>query len=113
VSDEILEPLDLSDFDVSVECIKEKRINMRKLGVKRAKDVLELVHTNICGIFPTPSWNGQQYFISFIDDYFRYDYLYLIHKKFQSQDIFKSFKVEVELQLGKKIKAIKSDHGDE
>jgi len=113
VSNEILEPLDLSDFEVYVECIKGKRINIRKLGVERAKDILELVHTGICGPFPTPSWNGQYYFISFIDDYSRYDYLYLIHEKSQSLDIFKSFKAEVELQLGKKIKVVKSDHGGE
>jgi len=83
-----------------------------QLGAEKAKDVLELVHTDICGPFPTPSWNGQQYFISFIDDYSRYSYLYLIHEKSQFLDIFKSFK-EVELQLGKKIKVIKSDHGGE
>ncbi|RDY10617.1 hypothetical protein CR513_04828, partial [Mucuna pruriens] len=44
-----------------------------------------------------------------IDDYFRYGYLYLIHEKSQSLNAFKSFKAEVELQLGKKIKAIKFD----
>ena len=49
----------------------------------------------------------------FIDDYSRYDYLYLIHEKSQSLDVFKSFKDEVELQLGKKIKTVKSDHGGE
>jgi len=32
------------------------------------KDVLELIHTDICGRFPTASRNGQQYFITFIDD---------------------------------------------
>ena len=113
VSDEILEPLDLSNFEVCVECIKEKWKNIRKLVAERAKDILELVHTNICGPFPTPSWNGQQYFISFVDDYSRYGYLYLIHEKSQSLDVFKSFKDEVELQLWKKIKVVKSDRGGE
>ena len=46
-----------------------------------------------------------------IDDYSRYGYLYLIHKKSQALDVFKSFKAEVELQLGKKIKTFKSDCG--
>ncbi|RDX94460.1 hypothetical protein CR513_23156, partial [Mucuna pruriens] len=73
-----------------------KRTNIRKLGAERAKDVLELIHTDICGPFPTASWNGQQYFITFIDDYSRYGYLYLIHEKSQSLDVFKSFKAEVE-----------------
>ncbi|RDX96187.1 hypothetical protein CR513_21198, partial [Mucuna pruriens] len=49
----------------------------------------------------------------FIDDYSKYNYLYLIYEKSQSLDIFKSSKVEVELQLGKKIKVVKSDYGGE
>jgi len=114
MSDEILEPLDLSNFEVCVKCIKvKKKTNMRKLGAERAKYILEQVHTNICGPFPTPSWNGQQYFILFIDDYSRYGYLYLKHEKSQSLEIFKSFEAEVELQLGKKIKTVKSNCGGE
>jgi len=111
--DGILEPLDLKDFQVCIECIKRKRTNERKLSAQRAKDVLELIHTDICGPFPIASWNGQRYFITFIDDYSRYGYLYLIHEKSQSLDVFKSFKNEVELQLGKKIKVVKSDCGGE
>ena len=81
VSEGILDPLDLSNFQVYIECIKGKQTNIRKYDVDRCDDVLELIHTDICGPFPTPSWNGQQYFITFIDDYSRYDYLYLIHEK--------------------------------
>ncbi|RDY04339.1 hypothetical protein CR513_11969, partial [Mucuna pruriens] len=43
----------------------------------------------------------------------KYGYLYLIHYKSQSLDVFKSFNAEVELQLGKKIKVIKFDHNGE
>ena len=74
---------------------------------------MELVHTNICGPFPTASWNGQHYFITFIYDYSHYGCLYLIHEKSQLLDIFKSYKAKVENQLGKKIKVIKSNHGGE
>ena len=49
----------------------------------------------------------------FINDYSRYGYLYLIHEKSQALDMFKSFKAKVELELGKKIKVIKSDRGGE
>ncbi|RVW97553.1 Retrovirus-related Pol polyprotein from transposon TNT 1-94 [Vitis vinifera] len=75
--------------------------------------ILQLDSGYICGPFPTPSWNGQQYFITFIDDYSRYGYLYLIHEKSQSLDVFKNFKAEVENQLSKKIKAVRSDRGGE
>ncbi|RVW47053.1 Retrovirus-related Pol polyprotein from transposon TNT 1-94 [Vitis vinifera] len=74
---------------------------------------LQLDSGYICGPFPTPSWNGQQYFITFIDDYSRFGYLYLIHEKSQSLDVFKNFKAEVENQLSKKIKAVRSDRGGE
>ncbi|RVW84555.1 Retrovirus-related Pol polyprotein from transposon TNT 1-94 [Vitis vinifera] len=105
--------LDSGYFQVCIECIKGKQTNMRKKNANRCSDVLELIHTDICGPFPTPSWNGQQYFITFIDDYSRYGYLYLIHEKSQSLDVFKNFKAEVENQLSKKIKAVRSDRGGE
>ncbi|RVW42870.1 Retrovirus-related Pol polyprotein from transposon TNT 1-94 [Vitis vinifera] len=113
VSDGILDSLDFSDFDICVECIKGKQTKTKKLGANRATDVLELIHTNICGPYPTASWNGQQYFITFIDDYSRYGYLFLIHEKSQSLDVFKTFKAEVELQLNKRIKSFRSDRGGE
>lgn len=113
VSDGILDSIDFTDLNVCVACIKGKQTKDKKLGAYRATDVLELIHTDICGPFPTPSWNGQQYFISFIDDYSRYAYLYLIHEKSQSIDVFKSFKAEVENQLNKRIKKVKSDRGGE
>ncbi|RDY02615.1 hypothetical protein CR513_13899, partial [Mucuna pruriens] len=47
------------------------------------------------------------------EDLIVYGYLYLVHEKSQFLDIFKSLKVEVELQLGKKIKAVKFDCGSE
>ncbi|KAL6322023.1 hypothetical protein AAG906_003165 [Vitis piasezkii] len=105
--------LDSGYFQICIECIKGKQTNMRKNDANRCSDVLELIHMNICGPFPTPSWNGQQYFITFIDDYSRYGYLYLIHEKSQSLDVFKNFKAEVENQLSKKIKVVRSDRRGE
>ena len=96
-----------------IDCIKGKQTNIKKVGANKSSSFFELIHTGICGPFLRASWNGQQYFISFIDDYSCYGYLYLIHKKSQSVDVFKSYKVEVENQFGKKIKAIKYDRGGE
>ena len=53
--DGILDSLDLIDFTVCVERSKRKQTNIRKLGSKRSSGVLELIHTNICGPFPTAS----------------------------------------------------------
>ncbi|KAL5815400.1 hypothetical protein ACOSQ4_026041 [Xanthoceras sorbifolium] len=56
---------------------------------------------------------GQKYFISFIDDYSRYMYLYLLHNKNEAINAFKIFKAEVEKQCGKQIKIVRSDRGGE
>lgn len=62
VSNGILDPLDFSDFDVCVNCIKGKQTNIRRFGVNRKLDVLEK-YIDICGPFFTVSCNGQQYIL--------------------------------------------------
>ncbi|GJU36436.1 retrotransposon protein, putative, ty1-copia subclass [Tanacetum coccineum] len=53
------------------------------------------------------------YFITFMNDYSRYGYVYLLKHKHEVFETFKVFKNEVENQLGKTIKAIRSDRGGE
>ena len=81
VSNGILDPPDFSKFVMCVNCIKGKQTKVRRFGATRSTNVLELIHTDICGPSPTAAWNGQQYFIMFIDDFSRNGYLYLIHEK--------------------------------
>ena len=67
---------------------------------------MELIHTDICGSFPMTYWNSQLYFISFIDDYSRYGYLYLIHEKSQSLEVFNSIKLKLKINLERKLKLL-------
>ena len=67
-----------------LSALKANRLKQKKLGAYRATNVLDLIHTNICGPFHTPAWNGQQYFVSFIDDHSRYAYLFLSMKSLKS-----------------------------
>ncbi|GJR14687.1 retrotransposon protein, putative, ty1-copia subclass [Tanacetum coccineum] len=59
------------------------------------------------------SRKGANYFITFINDFSRYGFVYLMKHKHEVFETFKVFKNEVENQLGKKIKAIRSDQGGE
>jgi hypothetical protein len=68
----------MSDLDLCIKCAKGKQTSMRKYIANRMIDVLELIRTNTCRPFPTTTRNDHVYFISFIDDYSRYDYIYLI-----------------------------------
>ena len=79
----------------------------------RANDLLELVHSDVCGPMSTQAKGGHKYFITFIDDYSRFGYVYLMKRKSETFENFKEFKAEVENQLGKHIKAIRSDRGGE
>ena len=113
VANDILQPLDFTNLNECVNCIKGKQTNKRKYDAKRCNDVLELIHTDICGPFPKATRNGHRYFITFIDDYSRYGHIYLIKEKAEALDKFQSFKAEVELQINKRIKAVRSDRGGE
>ena len=62
----------------------------------RAKEVLDLVHTDLCRPMSTNARGGYEYFITFIDDYSRHGYIYLMRHKSKAFDKFKEFKAEVE-----------------
>ena len=100
-------------MDVYVEYIKGKQTNQRRYDANRSIDVFELIHTDIYVQFPNPSWNGQLYFITFINNYSRYGYIYLIDEKAQSLDVFKNYKAKVENQLKKRFKSVRFDQGGE
>ncbi|MFO3480454.1 DDE-type integrase/transposase/recombinase, partial [Legionella pneumophila serogroup 1] len=51
--------------------------------------------------------------MTFTDDYSRFGYIYLIKQKSDTFEKFKEFKNEVENQLGRKIKMLRSDRGGE
>ena len=79
----------------------------------RAKEILDLVHTDLCGPISTNARGGYEYFITFIDDYSRYGYVYLMRHKSETFKIFKEYKEEVENHRGKSIKSLRSDRGGE
>ncbi|GKE41153.1 retrotransposon protein, putative, ty1-copia subclass, partial [Tanacetum coccineum] len=82
---------------------------------ERATNLLGIMHTDVCGPLRHVSRQGDGYFITFTDDYSRYGYgyVYLLKHKHEVFETFKVFKNEVENQLGKTIKALRSDRGGE
>ena len=76
-------------------------------------DLLEIVHSDICGSLRTKTHRGMEYFITFTNDYSRYRYIYLLIYKSEAVEKFKEFKLEVENQLGRSIKSLNNDRGGE
>ena len=60
-----------------------------------------------------PSFGKEKYFITFIDDFSHYCYIYLLHEKSQAMDALEVYIVEVERQLDKMVKIIRLDRGGE
>ena len=79
----------------------------------RVKGCLDLIHSYVCGPFSVHARGDYEYFITFIDDYSSYGYVYLMKKKFEVLDKFKEFKAESEKQLGRHIKSLRSNRGGE
>ena len=48
MSDEIFDPLDFTNFDICVNCIKRKQTNKRIFEANRTSNVLKLIHIDIC-----------------------------------------------------------------
>ncbi|GKC97453.1 zinc finger, CCHC-type containing protein, partial [Tanacetum coccineum] len=81
--------------------------------VERAKDLLGLIHTDVCGPFRIVSSQGASYFVTFTDDFIRYGHVYLLKHDHEVFETFKVFQKEVENQLGKTIKLLCYNRGGE
>ena len=69
------------------------------------------MYTYVCGAFNFQAHEGYEYLITSTDNYFRYGYVCLMHRKSNALDKFKEFKAELENQLGKQLKALLSNRG--
>ena len=81
--------------------------------MERASDLLEIIHTNVCGPMSFDARGGYRYFLTFTDDLSRYGYIYLIKHKSETFEMFKEIQNEVKNHRNKKIKFIRSDRGGE
>ncbi|GJS37139.1 retrotransposon protein, putative, ty1-copia subclass [Tanacetum coccineum] len=80
--DGILQPTHDESLEKCKSCIYGKMARKPfPHQVKRAKDLSGLIHTDVCGPFRTVSREGASYFITFIDDFSRYGYVYLMKHK--------------------------------
>ena len=80
---------------------------------ERAKQPLGLVHSDVCGPLNVKARGGYEYFVTFIDDYSRYSFLYLMQKKSETFEKFLEFHALAQNQLGKTLKILQTDKGGE
>lgn len=100
-----------------IPCIEGKQINLSfpKGAARRATQILELIHSDLCGPMPVPSYGNARYVLTLTDDCSRKSFVYFLKTKSQTEMLqkFTDFRNMVENQTGLKIKRIRTDNGTE
>ncbi|KAI3524446.1 hypothetical protein L1887_03101 [Cichorium endivia] len=110
--DGVLESFDLKSDDVCESCLFGKMTKSPfKRSFERGEGLLDIIHTDVCSPLRTTTKDGTRFYVTFTDDFSRDGYIYLIKHKSDTFEKFNEFKNEVENQLGRKIKMLRSDRG--
>ena len=56
--------------------------------MERATDLLEIIHTDVCGSMNIEAHGGYHYFLTFTDNLSRYGYIYLMKHKSETFEKF-------------------------
>jgi transposase InsO family protein len=112
---------DLPNFNMdSFDCFtcmsaKAKRLPFPKSSIHISSSLGDLIHSDICGPLPTPSYTGYKYFLTFTDDYSRYVWTYPLKTK-AAPEVFSKLKELDAFFLnhhGFHIKILRTDNGSE
>ena len=68
------------------------------------------VHSDVYGPLTRIPNGGKRYFITFIDDYSRKTWVYILKEKSEAFYVFQSLKLCVEIETGRDIKNLLIDH---
>ncbi|KAM2723556.1 hypothetical protein EV1_026500 [Malus domestica] len=79
----------------------------------KAKEPLELVHSDVFGPVKQLSIGGMRYMVTFIDDFSRYVWVFFVKEKSDTFSKFKEFRESAEGEVGKKIRCLRTDNGGE
>ena len=79
----------------------------------RCKNLLDIVHSDVCGPFNVSTMGGARYFVTFIDNHSRWCVVYLLKRKDEVFEKFTQYKNMVENITGRNVKALQTDNGTE
>jgi poly(A) polymerase Pap1 len=75
-----------------------------------ASQLLEIIHTDVCGPMRITSHGGARYFFTFIDYFSRKNHVYFLKAKGKAFEKFKQYKALVENKISHKIKVLQLDN---
>ena len=80
---------------------------------ERATELLQAIHTDLCGPMQTPTLTGEPYFIAFTDEMSGRISISLMTSKDGALAAFQAYRARAEKTSGKQIKSLRSDGGGE
>ena len=92
---------------------KHTRVWFPKRLDPRTKSPFDLVHIDVWGPSRSTSTLGFRYFVTFIDDYFRCTWLFLMKTRVKLFSIFQKFHAEIRTQFNTSIRVLRSDNAKE
>ena len=100
----------LKTFSKCEACLYGKKFRKKfpNNQIKRASQLLELIHSDLVGPLPN-SLGGSRYFITFIDDLSEFTSISFLKAKSEALEQFKIFKAWAENQTQKSVKSLRSD----
>ena len=102
----------VSKLEFCENCVlgKQHRLSFN-LSTNRSRSILDYLHADLWGPAKVQTQGGNRYFLSIIDDYSRKVWIYLLKNKSDAFTNFKQWKLLVENQTNKKVKALRTDNG--
>ena len=94
----------------SCQLEKHTRVSFPKRLGPWTKSPFELLHTNVWGPSRSTSTLGFRYFVTFIDDYSRCTWLFLMKTRAKLFSIFQKFNAEIRTQFNTSIRIFRSDN---
>ncbi|GBP29747.1 Retrovirus-related Pol polyprotein from transposon TNT 1-94 [Eumeta japonica] len=93
--------------------MNKMKMELLKPSSSNTENVLDLVHSDVCGPMENVSIGGSRYYILFVDDHSKMAFIYFMKAKSEAFKYFKEFQSMVENQKNRKIKVFRTDNGGE
>ncbi|KAJ9538691.1 hypothetical protein OSB04_031424 [Centaurea solstitialis] len=91
---------------------KQKRLPFVSLN-NMSKEAFDLIHCDVWGPFHTHSYQGHRFFLTIVDDYSRFTWVYMLKHKSEVTVLIPQFYAMIQTQFGKGIRSVRSDNAKE
>lgn len=92
--------------------VKQTRLPF-PLSNNRTSAAFDPIHMDVWGPYNTLTYDGIRFFLTLVDDYTRWTWIFLMRVKSDVIELLRNFIMMVNTQFSKKIKMVKSDNRSE